>query len=48
MSKPTGMRLLGRPKHSRRAIIKWIFKKFVSIRGIEFIQLRIAAIGDPF
>ena len=31
----------------RRAILEWILKKWVSIRKIRLIQLRIGIIGEP-
>ena len=37
----TGKRLLG------RTILEWILKKYVAIRGIGLIRLRMRIIGEP-
>jgi hypothetical protein len=39
--KPKGKRPLGRSRHRNEDNIRWILKKYVSIRGIGLIRLRI-------
>ena len=44
---PIGKKLLGRPRRRWKAILEWTLKKYVSIRGIRLIRLRIKIIGEP-
>ena len=45
--KPRGKRPLGRPVVHGRIILEWILKKYISIRGVGLIGLRIGIIGEP-
>ena len=47
VDKPTGKRLLGRPRHRWEDNNRMGLKKWVSICGIGLIQLRIGIIGEP-
>ena len=44
--KPTGKRPLGRPRRDGKTILEWTLKRWVSMRGIGLIQLRIGIIGE--
>ena len=46
-SKSTGKKLLGSPRLNGRTILEWMLKKWVSLRGIRLIRLRIEIIGKP-
>jgi hypothetical protein len=37
---------LGRPRRRGRTILEWTLKKYISIRGIGLIRLRIGIIGE--
>ena len=45
--KPKGRRPLGRPRRRWETLLEWILKKYLSIRGIGLIRLRIGIIGEP-
>ena len=45
--KPTAKRPLGRPRPRWEDNIRMTLKKWVSIRGIGLIRLRIGFIGEP-
>ena len=44
---PAGKRPLGRPRRRWKDNIRMDLNKYVSIRGIGFIRLRIGIIGGP-
>ena len=45
--KPIRKRRLGKPRHSWEEILGWTLKKYVSIRGIRLIRLRIGILESP-
>ena len=45
--KPTGKRPLGDLGVDGRTILEWTLKRYVSMRGIGLIRLRIGIIGEP-
>ena len=45
--KPTGKRPLGRPRRRWEDNIRMDLKRWVSMRGIGLIRLRIGIIGEP-
>ena len=45
--KPIVKRPLGSPRRRWQTTLEWVLKKWVSIRGIGLIRLRIEIIGEP-
>ena len=43
---PTGKIPLGRPSHRWETILERTLKKYVSVRGVGFVRIRIGIIGE--
>ena len=46
-NKPTGKKLLGRPRPKLMTMLEWMLIKQVLIQAIGLIELRIGNIGEP-